>query len=226
MCPVPASFVSSKARRTPVTGPGATPIPVSDPRTATFAWVGTEGLKASQAFDTLSIAKHLHQPQASHRSDRSGPQGTFTGSERADPPSPGPNPGMAEHAPSQGKVVAGEGPGAEHRFFAFSNYGQRTPHMAPRTSGTPHHPRRPEPEDRRLQVCLFLVGRPVGSVLPHLFRRGPGGPVFHLDEMAQFGHLGAQVVAVVVVLACDQGNPFDDPHPVRLDAGPLGGIVG
>ncbi len=32
-------------------------------------------------------------------------------------PRPGIQPGMADHAPT-GWVVAGEGPGAEHRFFA------------------------------------------------------------------------------------------------------------
>ena len=93
--------------------------------------VGVKDSKVSQARYTLRTAKHLHQPQASHRSDRPGPQGTFEGSKGANPPSPGPNPGMAEHAPSQGQVVAGEGPVWSTGFREFSNFGQRTPDTAP-----------------------------------------------------------------------------------------------
>ncbi len=76
--------------------------------------------KLSHPLYTLPIAKHLHQPQASHRSDRPGPQGTFEGSKGANPPSPGPNPGMADHAPSQGQVVAGEGPAGEPAAAIFA----------------------------------------------------------------------------------------------------------
>ena len=42
--------------------------------------------------------------------DRSGPARREHSGSRGHPPLPGPNPGMAQHAPSQGQVVAGEGP--------------------------------------------------------------------------------------------------------------------
>ncbi len=53
----------------------------------------------------------------------------------ANSPSPGPSPGMAEHAPSQGQVVAGEGPGAEHRFSRSRTLGRGRHIWSPELQG-------------------------------------------------------------------------------------------
>ena len=77
----------------------------------------------SQPSDTLPIAKHLRQPQASYRSERSGPQGTFRGFKGANPPIPGIRPGVGEHAPSPRTGGGGGGPGAEHRLAGGRSVG-------------------------------------------------------------------------------------------------------
>ena len=89
-----------------------------------FSHSARRGLNLSLPRYTLPIAKHQHRLKA--LVDRFGrPGGNIQGFVALTAVLPGNQPGMAEHAQRQGQVVAGAGPGAKHRFFATSNFGQR-----------------------------------------------------------------------------------------------------
>ncbi len=110
---------------------------VSDRRTATFAWVGTEGLKAPQAFDTLSIAKHLHQPQASHRSGRPGRR------EHSQAPK-----GRTRHHPAPTRAWPNT-PQAKDRWWRGKGPVRSNGFSRSRTMGRGRHIWRPEPQEHR-----------------------------------------------------------------------------